>query len=120
MACGVLDVPVLIDLRNALEGNALTQCIQMGTKGLNFLYEFSVAISSREFLRAIGEAPKSGRQAAATQQLSLENVERAVGLHATCRDSVDFVDCFLCRHRMGDSEDRLKSEQRQGPRLIAL
>ena len=67
MACGVLDVPVLIDLRNALEGNALTQFVQMGTKGLNFPCNFSVAISSSEFLRAISEAPKSGRQAAAIQ-----------------------------------------------------
>jgi hypothetical protein len=53
MACSVLDVPVVIDLRNALEGNALTQFVQMGTKGLNFLRNFSVAISSSEFLRAI-------------------------------------------------------------------
>jgi len=70
----------------------------MDTKGLNLQGEFSVTVASRQFLRAISEAPKSDRQAASIHQLSLENVERAVSLHPTGRDTVDLVDCLLCRH----------------------
>src|SRR6187549_2024584 len=98
MTRGVLDVPVVIDLRDALEGYALAQLVQMDTKSLNLLGELAMAVASRELQRAIGEAPKSRRQTATIHEPSLENVERVVGLDAARGDTVDLVDGLLCRH----------------------
>ena len=94
----MVDVPVSLDLGNAVERYVHAQPLHLDAKVLNLSRELGVARASCLLLRTIGEAAKGRRQATAVLQLPLEHVESAVGLSPSRGEAMDLVERFLCRH----------------------
>jgi hypothetical protein len=91
----MLDVPIALDLGDAVERHVHAQPFHLDAKLLNLSRELGVSLPACLFLRPVAEAAKGGRQAAAILQAPLEHVERVVGLPATCGEAMDFVEGFL-------------------------